>query len=57
MDKKKIKKFNNKEYEECDIEYANDIDLDIKLRSFAFQPSRMKEKEDLRRMIEEYIDR
>lgn len=57
MDKKKIKRFKNKEYEECEIEYANDIDTDIKIRSYAFQPSKMKEKEELRRMAQDYIDR
>lgn len=53
MDKLKNKKI----YKECEVEYVDDLKTKVEVKALTFVPSRMKKKEELRRMTEQYIDR
>lgn len=44
-------------YEECKVEFVDDIKSKVEVKALTFKPSRMKKKEELRRLTEEYIDR
>lgn len=52
-----MEKEENKKYKKCKIEFVNDLESNIKLKTLVFKPSKMKEKQELRKMTEEYIDR
>ena len=53
MDKLKNKKI----YKECKVEFVDNLKTDVEVKALTFVPSRMKEKEELRKLTEEYIDR
>lgn len=42
-------------YQECTIEYTDDVKVDFEVKAIAFKPSKMKQKEELRKMTEEYL--
>lgn len=44
-------------YEECKVEYVDDLKTKVEVKTLTFVPSRMKKKEELRKMTEEFIDR
>lgn len=44
-------------YEECMVEYSNDVKVDFEVKAAVFKPGRMKNKEELRRLTDEYVDR
>ena len=44
-------------FEECQVEYSDDVKPKYEVKAITFKPSRMKEKEELRRMAKDYIDR
>ena len=48
---------NIKKSKKCQVEYVDNLKTDIEVKAMTFKPSRMKEKEKLRRMTEEFIDR
>lgn len=41
--------------QECKIEYTDDIKVDFEVKTYTFKPSKMKQKEELRKMTEEYL--
>ena len=43
--------------QECKVEYSDNIKEKYEVRAITFKPSRMKKKEELRKITEEYIDR
>lgn len=42
-------------YQECTIEYTDDVKVNFEVKAIAFKPSKMKQKEELRKMTEEYL--
>lgn len=44
-------------YEECKVEYVDELKTKYEVKAVTFKPSRMKKKEELRRMTEDFIDR
>ena len=44
-------------FEECKVEFVDDLKSKIEVKAMVFKPSRMKKKQELRRMTEQYIDR
>ena len=40
---------------ECEIEYSDDVKVDFEVKAVTFKPSKMKQKEELRKMTEEYL--
>lgn len=42
---------------ECKIEFVDKIDTKYTVKAMTFQPSKMKQKEELRKMIEKYEER
>lgn len=42
---------------ECQVEYVDELKTKYEVKAVAFKPSRMKRKEELRRMTEQYVDR
>lgn len=42
---------------ECTVEYSNNVKPKIEVKSVVFKPTRMKRKEELRKLTENYIDR
>lgn len=44
-------------YEECQVEYVDELKTKYEVKAVTFKPSRMKKKEELRRMTEDFIDR
>ena len=42
-------------YKECKVEFSNNVKTKYKVNATTFKPSRMKEKEELRKMTEEYL--
>ena len=43
-------------YQECTVEYTDDVKVDFEVKATVFKPSRMKQKEELRKITEKYID-
>jgi len=43
-------------YQECEVEYTDDVKVDFEVKAATFRPSRMKQKEELRKITEKYID-
>lgn len=42
-------------YQECKAEYSDNVKVDFEVKTITFKPSKMKEKEELRKMTEEYL--
>ncbi len=42
---------------ECTIEYVDEVKTKIEVKATTFKPSRMKRKQEERKMFEQYIDR
>ena len=42
-------------YQECKVEYSDDVKTSFEVKATTFKISRMKEKEELRKEIEKYI--
>ena len=42
---------------ECKVEYVNEVQKKYEVRAVTFKPSRMKRKQEERKMFEQYIDR
>ena len=42
-------------YQECEVEYSDDVKVNFEVKATTFKPSKMKQKEELRRMTEEYL--
>lgn len=42
-------------YKECEVEYSDDVKVNFEIKATTFKPSKMKQKEELRRMTEEYL--
>ena len=40
---------------ECTVEYSDDVKTCFEVNALMFKPSRMKQKEELRKMTEEYL--
>ena len=43
-------------YLECEVEYTDDVKVDFEVKAVTFRPSRIKQKEELRKITEKYID-
>ena len=41
--------------QECKVEYSDNVKVDFEVKAMTFKPSRMKQKEELRRMTEDYL--
>lgn len=46
-----------KNYKKCKVEYVDNLKTDVEVKAMTFTPSRMKRKEELRKLTEDYIDR
>lgn len=44
-------------YEECQVEYVDEVKTKYEVKAVTFKPSRMKRKQEERKMFEQYIDR
>lgn len=44
-------------FEECKVEYVDKLKTKVEVKAVTFKPSKMKKKEELRKMTEEFIDR
>ena len=44
-------------YEECQVEYVDELKTKYEVKAVTFKPSRMKRKQELRKLTEQYIDR
>ncbi len=42
---------------ECKIEFVDKLDTKYKVKAMVFQPSKMKQKEELKKMIKEFEER
>lgn len=42
-------------YKEVEVEYSDDVKVNFEVKATTFKPSKMKQKEELRRMTEEYL--
>ena len=42
-------------YQECSVEYSNNVKTSFEVKATTFKPSKMKQKEELRKMTEEYL--
>lgn len=42
---------------ECTVEYVDEVKTKIEVKATTFKPSRMKRKQEERKMFEQYIDR
>lgn len=42
---------------ECEVEYTNNFKKKYEVKAVTFKPSKMKQKEELRKMTENYIER
>lgn len=42
---------------ECKVEFVDKVDTKVEVKAMTFKPSRMKEKQELRKLTEKYIDR
>ena len=42
---------------ECTVEYVDEVKTKIEVKATTFKPSRMKKKQELRKLTEQYIDR
>lgn len=44
-------------YQECTVEYSDDVKTSFEVKATTFKPSKMKQKEQLRKEIENYYKR
>ena len=44
-------------YKECKVELVDDLKSKVEVKALTFTPSRMKRKEELRKMTENYVER
>ena len=44
-------------YQECTVEYSDDVKTSFEVKTTTFKPSKMKQKEQLRKEIENYYKR
>lgn len=44
-------------YQECEVEYSDDVKTSFEVKAVTFKPSRMKQKEELRKETDKYIDK
>lgn len=44
-------------YDECEVEYVDNLKTNIEVKATTFTPSRMKRKEEIMRETRDYIDR
>lgn len=42
---------------ECTVEYVDEVKTKVEVKATTFEPSRMKKKQELRKLTEQYIDR
>ena len=42
---------------ECQVEYVDEVKTKYEVKAVTFKPSRMKRKQELRKLTEQYIDR
>lgn len=42
-------------YQECIVEYSDDVKVDFEVKAITFVPSRTKQKQELRKEIDKYI--
>lgn len=42
-------------YDECEVEYSDDVKTSFEIKATTFKVSRTKKKEELRKMTEEYL--
>lgn len=42
-------------YQECTVEYSDDVKTKFEVKATTFKPSKMKQKEELRRMTQDYL--
>lgn len=42
-------------YQECTVEYSDDVKVDFEVKATTFVPSRTKQKQELRKEIDKYI--
>lgn len=42
---------------ECEVEYVDEVKTKFEVKATTFKPSRMKRKQEERKMFEQYIDR
>lgn len=42
-------------YQECKVEYIDNANVSFEVKAITFKPSKMKQKEELRKMTEEYL--
>ena len=44
-------------FQKCEVEYSDDVKVDFEVKATIFKPSKMKQKEELRKLTENYIDK
>lgn len=44
-------------FEKCKVEYVDKLKTKVEVKAVTFKPSRMKKKEELRKLTEKYIER
>ena len=42
-------------YQKCKVEYSDNAKVNFEVKATTFKPSKMKQKEELRKMTEEYL--
>lgn len=42
---------------ECSVEYSDNVKSKVEVKAVVFKPTRMKKKEELRKLTEKYIER
>ena len=42
-------------YKECEVEYTDDVKVDFEVKAITFKPSKMKEKQKLKKEIDKYL--
>lgn len=47
---------NGKKYKECKVQFVDELDTGIQVRATTFQISKAKQKQELRRMTQDYIN-
>ena len=44
-----------KNYKKCRVEFVDNLKTDVEVKTVVFKPSKMKQKEELRRMTQDYL--
>ena len=42
-------------YKECEVEYSDDVKVNFEVKAISFKPSKMKEKQKLKKEIDKYL--